>query len=173
MMDDNNRVTRNVLQGKPSANSRTGKVETINLIAEVTTLMKTAKNNIFKTKPTTLFTKAETYLAKSRTELDRGNYETAFHLAKEAYAQLQIAESDNTAATASEKEVAFAIPLHMRVIKNSNFRSSPSLNARILQVLRLGTDVKAVSYQGLWVKVIDTSEKQGWIHYSLLHRSCD
>ena len=58
----------------------------------------------------------------------------------------------------------------MKLLKNSNLRTAPSIQAKVLKTLSAGSPVSALGYKGKWVHVSLTGQENttGWIYYSLL-----
>lgn len=52
--------------------------------------------------------------------------------------------------------------------KCSNIRGFPNLSSKILEILASDTMVKALGYQGNWIKVALENEASGWIYNKLL-----
>ncbi|MBU1420761.1 MAG: SH3 domain-containing protein [Proteobacteria bacterium] len=164
------RFVREFVHNKAKLWNRGDKVETVRFVAEVTTVIDMVKGN----KPTgsrkDSLLRAEQYLAGSKTALDKGDFEDALSLAEQALQQVQ-AMRLQLASDGQLKDdilVNFAAPLPMRLLKSSNLRDAPSIEAKVKGVLETGCHVIAVGYKGQWVQVMTEEQDKGWVHFSLL-----
>ncbi len=168
----NEQLIREFVHKKGKLRNRGDKVETVSLLAEVATLIDTAKENQLTGSRHGLLLQAEQYQAESKVELDKGNYESAFHLAGQALKLVETIQLkvDNNTQQGKAVFVKFAVSLPMALLKTSNVRAKPSIQANVQRVLDAGSRITAVGYTGEWVKVKVPAQglKSGWIHYALL-----
>ena len=94
----------------------------------------------------------------------------ASYLAGQALEQVQAIQLEiNTDGQQKDDSlVYFFTPLNLNIMKNSNIRQTPSLQAKIISILEAGSSVIAIGYKGEWVKVKIKGQETGWIHYALL-----
>jgi len=168
----NEQLIREFVHKKGKLRNRGDKVETVSLLAEVATLIDTAKENQLTGSRHGLLLQAEQYQAESKVELEKGDYESAFHLAGQA---LKLVETIQLKVDSSKQQrsavfVKFAVPLPMALLKTSNVRTKPSIQANVKRVLEAGSQITAVGHTGEWVKVQAAAQgfSGGWIHYALL-----
>ncbi len=115
---------------------------------------------------------AEQYLSESKIEIERKNYEGASYLCRQALEQVQQTGLYTSTHRKQEKtgEIIFLSPLPMKLLKKSNIRKAPSMQAKVTKILEAGSLVTVLGYKGTWVNVsLAEHGKTGWIHYSLLH----
>lgn len=167
----NERLVREFVRNNTHSWNRRSKVETVRLLAEVATVIKTVK----EAQPTghrkDLLVKAEQLLAESRTELTRDNYDGAAYLAEQAMDNIQairlgIAADEQTEAE-GDNIINFLVPLPMKITETCNVRESPSRQSEVKFILNAGSHVTAIGYQGQWIQV-KTEQNTGWIHQTLL-----
>lgn len=166
----NDRLVREFVRNKTKLRNRGNKVETVRLIAEVSAVINTVKENRPDESRKDVLERAEQYLIESKIEIDQGNFEGASYLAGQALEQVQAIQLE--IATEGQQEddslVYFLAPLELNILKNSNIRETPSLQAKILSILKAGSSVTAIGYKGEWVKVKIKEQQSGWVHYALL-----
>jgi len=115
--------------------------------------------------------KAEALVRMSSSEFKKQNYGGALYLAAQAQSQIRAVEArfvrpaDESLAPG---EVLFAQPLPLKVLKRSNLRQGPSLQAGIVETLDAGTPIVAYSYKEEWIRVQTDSGLGGWIYQTLV-----
>ena len=112
-------------------------------------------------------------LQLATTEFDKQNYAGALYLATQAKnasaaGQGRLANGDRGATRSGE--VPFALPLHVQTSGRANVRDGPGGGFRVLFTLEGGTPLTAYSYVDQWVRIIDESNRPGWIHQGLIER---
>ena len=112
-------------------------------------------------------------LQLATTEFDKQNYAGALYLATQAKnaaaaGQGRLATGDRGATRSGE--VPFALPLHVQTSGRANVRDGPGGGFRVLFTLEAGTPLTAYSYVDQWVRIIDESNRPGWIHQGLIER---
>lgn len=169
----NEHLSRAFVRNKVKLRNRGNKVEAVRLLAEVTTVIDTARENNPGGSWDEVLDKADQYLLESRTEIEKGNLEIFFSLVSKAFEQVQAIELEKRedGQQVLNPEIIFLIPMPMKLMANSNVRVGPSHNEKVKFVLSGGSEVIAVGYKGNWVKVkiADQDEDDGWIHFSLLN----
>lgn len=166
----NDRLVREFVRNKTKLRNRGNKVETVRLIAEVAAVINTVKENRPDESKSDMLQRAERHLAESKVEIDQGNFEGASYLAGQALEQVQTIqlEINTDGEQRDDSLVYFLAPLDLNILKNSNIRETPSLQAKIISVLEAGSSVTAVGYKGEWVKVKIKEHESGWVYYTLL-----
>ena len=145
------------------------KVEVVTYLAEVETDINAAKE-LASDGEQLIFVQADRFIAESKVELEKGNYDTAVSRASQAVELTQTLRI-KTAMNRKMEESTYAEfirPLHLHLAKRSNIRKNPTKRGKILVTLAPGTPVVASGYQGDWIKVTSNIKQKGWIHYSLL-----
>ncbi len=167
------RLVSELLRNKTELLDRGKKVEAAKLVVDVTAvLIGTLKMNTLDSRQKDLLYWAEQYLSESKTEIQRKNYEGASYLCRQAMEQVQQTalytsthwEQENT------EEIIFLSPLPMKLLKKSNLRKAPSMQAKVNKILEAGSLVSVIGYKGRWVNVsLAEQGNAGWIHSSLLY----
>ena len=167
----NEHLISEFVRNKSTPRSRGDKAETVRLIAEVNTLITTEKSGKVIESNKNVVKRAEKYLAESKSELDKGNVEGAFYLARQALEHVQKAQVLRGTANQKAKDASanFEVPFPMKLITTSNVRKGPSTKEKVMFVLGTGETVDAIGYQGQWINVNIMGKGKGWIHSSLLN----
>jgi len=114
---------------------------------------------------------AENLLKMSIREFKSRNYGGALYLANQSKGQvrtLQLRLKGGMEKAPMENEMAFARPLQLKVLSNSNLRSGPGLDNELVGKLSQDALVKGLSYSGLWVHVETAEGKMGWLFHTLV-----
>lgn len=161
-----------VVRAQAKLRSRNNRAESVASMAEATMLIKQAGEQATNGQQQALVERARQMLVMSHGVLAEENYDGAAFLASQAMSVVQpikgMADSQGTGAVMNEREIAFAVPLGMRVLKHSNLRSQPSLTGSVLSQLQAGESVKAFGYSGEWLYIERSAGESGWIYYQLL-----
>jgi septal ring factor EnvC (AmiA/AmiB activator) len=170
LREKNDRLVREFVRNKTKLRNRGNKVETVRLIAEVAAVIDTVKENRPNESRSSVLQRAEQYLTESKVEIEQGNFEGASYLAGQALEQVQAIQLEiNTDGQQKDDSlVYFFTPLNLNIMKNSNIRQTPSLQAKIISILEAGSSVIAIGYKGEWVKVKIKEQEMGWVYYALL-----
>jgi hypothetical protein len=162
-------LTQEVEQNKIRRPAPGSKVEAVTYLAEVATDIDAAREDATASEQE-VFARADRFIAESKTELERGDFDKVRSLASQAMELIQDLRR-KTALDKTAKETAssdFIAPLQLRLAKRSNIRMRPGTQEKILVTMAAKTTVAATGYQGTWIKVTLNDGRIGWIHYSLL-----
>ena len=159
------------LQEAVSANARLrgldSKADAVASIAEAALMINNAKESANDEQQQALI-HAEKLLETSRKEMQAGNLNAASYLATKASSLAQPTTDRRPTTQTDESQTLFAVPVGMRVRKQSNVRELPGINSKPLFQLAGGVNVKALGYSDLWIRISTESEQEGWIYYDLL-----
>ena len=149
--------------------NKKGKVETVKLLAETTSLIATAGEKHASKADPGFLAEAEKLLAQSDLELKRKHFEDATHLADQAIQQIR----NSPLGTPLETQAAlvfnrFPVPVIITLLQTGIIRKSPSQLATVNVTVPAGSHVKAIGHMGTWVQVTSSGYGAGWIHYSSL-----
>lgn len=162
-------LTQKVEQNKIRRPAPGTKVEAVTYLAEVATDIDAARE--FATAgEQEIFARADRFLAESKTELERGDFDKVRSLASQAMELIQDMRSKTEKNRRAKDNTYsdFIAPLQLQLAKRSNIRVRPGTQEKILVTLGEKSTVAAAGYQGTWIKVTFNDGKIGWIHYSLL-----
>lgn len=170
LLIENQRLVTDFVRNKPQLQKRGNRVETVRLLAEVATIIDTAKTMDRDGTWKETIRQAEQYLTESQIEIDNNNLDGASYLAGQAMELIQITQQENSNQPSGDSidEILFVVNLPMKTLKNANVRATPSLQADILFVQKADSQVNAEGYSGIWIKIQVDNDTYGWIHYSLL-----
>jgi uncharacterized protein YgiM (DUF1202 family) len=161
-----------VVRAKAKLRSLESKADAASVIAETEIAIKALKNRVpGKREDMIEITKAEKLLEMSSQEFRRQNFGGALYLASQAKTQIRMGHlvlSSGKNIDILEGEVLFVQPLPLVVMKNSNLRSGPGINQKILAQLKEGDTVIGYSYKGDWVRIETADKTTGWIFQSLV-----
>ena len=109
-------------------------------------------------------------MVESKLELSHGNYSRACLVAAQALRQVQALQiAPASPAPRNQKAVReFLSPLVMVLVKTSNVRQLPTMESKVVRVLKKDTLVTATSFKGHWIHVQVDGRSLGWIYFSLL-----
>lgn len=149
--------------------SRNSKAETVADLAEVKLALDGLQTKMGSDSQSPSVERARQYLSMSKEALESGNVDGASYLIGQAKSSIRVAGSSSDEHAEDDGNMtAFSQPVSMTVVRKSNVRTGPGLDKKVLYQLDPGVSVSAVGYQGLWVRIQDTDESAGWIHYSLV-----
>jgi len=117
------------------------------------------------------YQKAEALVRMSSSEFKKQNYGGALYLAAQAQSQIRAMEAyfvRPDAQALAPGEVLFTQPLPLKVLKRSNLRQGPSLQAGIAETLDAGTPIIGYSYKEEWIRVQTDDGLGGWIYQALV-----
>jgi uncharacterized coiled-coil protein SlyX len=122
-------------------------------------------------RPTPERTQAEQLLQMSSGEFGSDNYGGALYLANQAKNLAQAGEERLAGAqrlVSRPGELAFAVPVPLRLVGRGNVREGPGTSFQVLYTLDAGTLVVGHSYSNEWVRIVDDQGRAGWITRSLV-----
>lgn len=161
-----------VVRAKAKLRSLESKADAASTIAETEIAVKALKNRVSDKQENMIeITQAEKLLEMSSQEFRRQNFGGALYLASQAKTQIRVGQlvlSEGKSIDILEGEVLFVQPLPLKVIKNSNLRSGPNLNQKVVARLKEGASVVGFSYKDNWVRIETEDKKSGWIFQSLV-----
>lgn len=114
---------------------------------------------------------AQQLLDLSSGEFNDENYGGALYLANQAKTAAKAAESRVASAQSLAPrpgEVAFAIPVPLKLVSRANVRDGPGTTFSVSFTLDAGALVMGHSYTADWVRVVDDSGRAGWITRNLV-----
>ena len=110
---------------------------------------------------------------QSATEFNKQNYAGALYLANQAKT---VASTYRGRASLGNREgarageVAFAVPIRLKMSTRGNVREGPGTNFPIAFAAEAGTTLTAYSYADEWIRVGDENGRSGWVFRSLVAR---
>lgn len=122
-------------------------------------------------RPTPELTQAQELLSLSGAEFGNENYGGALYLANQAKSAAKAGESRVVGAqrvTTRPGEVAFAVPVPLRLTSRGNVRDGPGTSFPVLFTLDAGVAVLGHSYANEWVRIVDDDGRAGWITRNLV-----
>ncbi|MEN8188218.1 MAG: SH3 domain-containing protein [Thermodesulfobacteriota bacterium] len=164
----NEQLVKEVVRNKAMVRHRTDKVETVRILAELETILRSLHGGGEKGQQ--IIDRIRQYIKQSKGELDKGNLGGANYLANKAQEQARSFQMELSSDTKGKKNkiTGFVTPMQMTLLGSSNVRAKPSLQAKINYVLSQGNTVMATGYQGDWVRIRGKKQEDGWIHSTLL-----
>jgi hypothetical protein len=162
-----------VVRTKAKLRSIESRAEAASSIAEAEIALKGLKDRMeaIEVNPGDDVQKAEALVRMSTSEFKKENYGGALYLAGQAQSQIRAIESrlvrpeDQSAVPG---EVLFALPLPLKVVKRSNLRQGPSLQAKIERTLDTDEPIIGYSYKEEWIRVQTEDGIRGWIFQTLV-----
>lgn len=118
--------------------------------------------------------KARELNALSAREFDQGNYGGALYLTGQAKSAIKSVEARSVGQEAHSMvkgEKAFALPLPLKLRRDSQMRQGPDDRSEVALSLPKGTDLIGYSYKGQWVHVKTMDGAGGWVYYRNLASS--
>lgn len=167
MLDD---AIQEVVRAKAKLRSLESRAEAASQMAETEIAYKALKDKAGEAGPSEVF-QIDQMMTQSAAEFENENFGGALYLSSQAKAliqNVQIKLSAMVEVPSGTGEVSFSVPLTLQVIKRSNVRSEPGLDASVLVTLDPGSTVTGYSHKGDWVRVKLEDGTRGWIHQSLL-----
>ncbi len=114
--------------------------------------------------------RAEEFLKMSSREFKNENYGGALYLAGQARSHIntiQLNRSQVEGWASQPGEVLFSQPLPLKILKRCNFRRTPNLRGRIIEILEPGTMIVGLAHKENWLRVHTEDGHAGWVHQSL------
>jgi hypothetical protein len=109
----------------------------------------------------------------SNAEFAKQNYAGALYLASQAKAAAFAARGQPAGTNRGPLqagEMAFASPLKLQTATRANVRNGPGGNFKILFTLTAGAPLTGYSRAEQWVRITDSSGRDGWIYETLIGR---
>lgn len=111
---------------------------------------------------------------QSSAEFNKQNFGGALYLAQQAKSIAATGRArlsgGNRAGSSRPGEIAFAVPIRLRVGSRGNVRQGPGVNHAVAFEVDRGRVLTAYSYLDEWVRVSDDNGRSGWIFRALVGR---
>jgi uncharacterized coiled-coil protein SlyX len=114
---------------------------------------------------------AQRLLQMSGGEFNDENYGGALYLANQAKGAARLGEDRLAGAqqlAVRPGEVAFAVPVSLKIVTVTNVRDGPGTNYPVLFTLAAGTLVVGHSYADDWVRIAEDGGRVGWVAGNLV-----
>jgi SH3-like domain-containing protein len=103
-------------------------------------------------------------------EFDNENYGGSLYLTSQvkgliAVAQGRLIDPDRPVLAG---EMLFAVPLPLRVLRNSNVREGPGTGFKVLFTLPQDAQLVALAFKDQWMRIRDDRDRVGWIFRTLV-----
>jgi len=162
-----------VVRAKARLRSLESRAEAASNMAETEVALKMLKNQRPDMADSPELVQAEQLLKMSTQEFKRENYGGALYLAGQAKDQIRLSQAQPQGAEKRRPqlmpgEIAFALPLELRVVKTSNVREGPGLDYKVIATVAPDSSLKGYSYKGQWVRVEGENNLKGWIFQNLV-----
>jgi len=160
-----------VVRSKAKVRSLESKAEAASDMAEGEIALKAVKSGSTSSGRQDVIAQAEQLLSMSGEEFKKQNYGGSLYLTNQAQTKIRVAEVQSLLREKLDPvagEVRFAAPVDLKVLKASNIRKSPGLDAEVLATLQPGTSLTGLSYKGRWVRVLSGDHATGWVFQGLL-----
>jgi hypothetical protein len=160
-----------VVRTKAKLRSLESKAEAASNLAEAEIAVRTLKAQGEKWGSDPSVVKAEELTKLSTAEFGEGNFSGALYLTGEAKNVIRSAQArsmNQEMFSMMEGEVAFALPLPLRLLDESEIRGGPGDHFKALFTSTQGTALVAYSYLGQWVRVASETGDRGWVFYKQL-----
>jgi len=153
-----------VVRAKAKLRSLESKAEAASTLAEAEIALKSLKSDD-RGKDSSL-QEAEDLLKMATVEFKKENYGGALYLSGQAKTQIKEGEElqrgrDKTTPVAGE--VAFALPLPLRLIEAAKLRSGPGPEFNVVTDLSRAAALLGLAYKGDWVHVKAEDGRSGWV----------
>ena len=102
---------------------------------------------------------------QSTTAFNANNFGGSLYLANQAKGMASLAQriAGGEVAGLRPKETPFASPVRLRTTARASVRQGPGTNFRTAFALESGSVLTGVSHLGDWVRVLDSSGREGWL----------
>ena len=162
---------REVVRTKAKLRSLESKAEAASDLAEAEIAVEAlkAEGESWESDPGVI--KAEELTELSAREFEQENYGGALYLtgqAKNVIKSAQARSMDQEMRSMAEGEVAFVLPLSLRLLSESNIMGGAGSQSNVLFSLQKGASVIGYSYKGQWVRVKTEDGAGGWVFYKKL-----
>ena len=160
-----------VVRTKAKLRSVDSKAEAASNLAEAEIAVETLKSRGERWQRDPGVVKAVELNGLSAVEFGKGNYGGALYLTGEAKNVIRGAQarSQNQEMTSTlDGEIAFALPLPLRLLEESEVREGPGDQFKAVFSSGRGASLTAYSYLGPWVRVSNIAGDHGWVFYKRL-----
>jgi hypothetical protein len=160
-----------VVRTKAKLRSVESKAEAASNLAETEIAVQKLKDKGEKWTSDPSVVKAEELTKLSTAEFGQGNFSGALYLtgeAKNVIKSAQVRSMSQGMFSMMEGEVAFALPLPLRLLGESEVREGPGDRFKVLSTSIKDTELVAYSYLGQWVHVASSTGDRGWVFYKQL-----
>lgn len=160
-----------VVRTKAKLRSVDSKAEAASNLAEAEIAVETLKSRGERWQRDPGVVKAVELNGLSAVEFGKGNYGGALYLTGEAKNVIRGAQarSQNQEMTSTlDGEVAFTLPLPLRLLEESDVREGPGDQFKAVFTSSKGASLTAYSYVGPWVHVSNNAGDHGWVFYKRL-----
>ncbi|HUU74404.1 MAG TPA: hypothetical protein VMW70_17385 [Burkholderiales bacterium] len=160
-----------VVRTKAKLRSLESKAEAASDLAEAEIAVESLKSRgeIWESDPGVI--KAVELTELSAREFEQGNYGGALYLTGQAKNVIKVAEARSVnleTQSMVEGEKAFALPLPLRLLDDSDVRQGPAESFGVEFSLPAGMNLIGHSYKGQWVRVKTGEGLSGWVYYKNL-----
>ena len=159
-----------VVRSKAKLRSLESKAEAASDLAEAEIALKAVRAQYPADQQPLSLAQVEQLVKMGGQEFQRGNYGGSLYLTSQARAKMRVAEVSARIRSSLEPvagEIRFATPIQLEVMRTSNLRRAPSLEAEVLATLPKGSSITGYSYKGSWVRV-ESDRATGWVFHALL-----
>ncbi len=163
-----------VVRSKAKLRSLESKAEAASDLAEAEIALKGVRAQFPAGEQAPALVQADQLLKMGGQEFQKGNYGGSLFLTSQARAKIRVAEVNvrvRRSLAPVTGEVRFAAPVDLQLIRTSNLRETPSLEAEVLATLPPGTALRGYSYKGSWVRVESSDHVAGWVFQGLVGES--
>lgn len=160
-----------VVRTKAKLRSVDSKAEAASNLAEAEIAVETLKSRGERWQRDPGVVKAVELNGLSAVEFRKGNYGGALYLtgeAKNVIRGAQVRSQSQEMSSTMDGEVAFALPLPLRLLEESEVREGPGDQFKALFSSGKGAPLTAYSYLGQWVRVSNNAGDHGWVFYKRL-----
>lgn len=141
-------------------------------IAEAEVALRSLRANAGQQQPSDI-AQVTRLMQQSSVEFNKQNYGGALYLADQAKTLAADSQRRLTAAPGGGSrsgEIAFALPVRLRVLTRGNVRVGPGTNFSIAFETEQGTELTGYAYVDEWIRVSDDAGRGGWIFRTLVNR---
>ncbi|BBO78027.1 hypothetical protein DSCW_54440 [Desulfosarcina widdelii] len=163
-----------VVRTKSKLRTVESKAEAASTIAEAEIAVKSLQSRIDNDEnkdQIEVLEKAKRLLGQSTAEFKARNFGGALYLAVQSKNQVASVGGQFQGRDEGDRligETAFAHPLRLKVIKNTNLRTGPGLNYKVSNTLKSGTVIVGHGYKENWIRIDTENDQTGWVHQSLV-----
>lgn len=160
-----------VVRTKAKLHSLESKAEAASELAEAEIAVASLREQDTRWESDASLIKADELTKLSAREFQEGNYGGALYLTNQAKNVIKSTQARSTSQETSSMlkgEVAFALPLLLKQVGESDLLEGPGSQFKSLSSLEEGTALMGYSYKGQWVRVKTGDGASGWVFYKNL-----